>query len=446
MNQAPAVPSGRETQLTSMRQQPTVARSLPRSTLLLGLPLLALAGACWLWLGNSAALALLGCGAAAVLAFHPGVTLALFLTAGTFKAELEPVLPAGLDLTVALGGLLIAGIVLRALRSGVRSVLPRGRLLVPFLAFCFVVALSALSDSANLYGREKALRFLTLTSLAFLAVPAAISSEPRRDAAAGAPFADRGFRQFLLTSVLIGILMVTLGRVTGEGLRAFGATHIATGRVVGLGLIGTCYMLLRPGRRMPARLPWLAVSALLAGGFLYSGSRGSMVALLGTGVITMLVSLSLRHGRRWVLALAGLLVLIGVTVALVAPEAVETMNRRFTHTLSGPLTVTARTRTDRAVAALEQFAEHPVAGAGIGAFDMLSGYGDTGRGDYPHNLLLEVVAELGIFGLAALLLLLFAVLREVLGSLRQSPATGAPAVGAGTAVFAIGTYFLLNAL
>ena len=56
------------------------------------------------------------------------------------------------------------------------------------------------------------------------------------------------------------------------------------------------------------------------------------------------------------------------------------------------------------------FAASPVFGAGLGAFAA------TGADFYPHNLFLEVAAELGLVGLAALAVWLFMAIRGALGS------------------------------
>jgi O-antigen ligase len=50
-----------------------------------------------------------------------------------------------------------------------------------------------------------------------------------------------------------------------------------------------------------------------------------------------------------------------------------------------------------AMKALELFSENPFFGAGLGGYPVNSGYGDD-PGLYPHNTLLEVLAEQGLFG------------------------------------------------
>lgn len=399
------------------------------------LALLVIAGllgtAAVLSLGTRAALFGLALLSAGFLIAYPAVTLVLFLTAGTFKAELETLLPLGIDLTVLLACLLVAGVLGRVVRNGLSRSLTPARLLLPYLALAFCIAVSGSSWSTDTYGQEKTIRFLALTTLGFATVPAAVSSE-------------FDLRLFLIANIVLSTLMVAFGRATPEGLSAFGATHIATGRVVGLGIIACTYLFIKPGRRLLNRLPWLLLAALLLAGLLYSGSRGSLVGLLGAVGLVAGATFAMRRGRRYLLVMTALLIAAGAAVSFLFPSAVEMMNQRLKYALSGPLTVTARTRTERAAAALEQFLEHPFTGAGIGSFSSNYGCPELVRGDYPHNILLEVAAELGLVGLAALVLLLVGGLSAPVRILRTAHGENHKVVAC--TLLAIAGYLMINAL
>jgi O-antigen ligase len=90
------------------------------------------------------------------------------------------------------------------------------------------------------------------------------------------------------------------------------------------------------------------------------------------------------------------------------------------------------------------FREHPLAGVGIGGFDVARGFGDGVRGDYPHNILLEVACELGVLGLVALLLLVWYGLRAGAGAMRRARTRQEFAVAA--TVLTVMVYFLANAM
>jgi len=397
-------------------------------------------------LGTRGLLVLVGLLAAVGLLAYPEVSLLLFLTAGTFKAEISRLMPDVPDPTVVLAGIVAAAVLSRLLRttgSLSKKRAPRAEtsdqrpdtahfvtLAWAYGALLFIVVSSALSLTATDYGRDKALRFATLTTLATVAPYFLIDTETR-------------LARFLIAAVALGGAMTVLGTVTGEGLAAFGATHIATGRVIGLGLIGAGYFFLGVRRRLRRWLVWAPLAGVLLFGFLYSGSRGSLLSLGATLVVIVLLAFAFQRGRRMVLTgLAGCAVL-AVVVTASRPEAVEVMNRRLNYVAEGPLTTTAGTRVRLAQAAFETFGANPLTGVGIGGFDLAWSLSDRPRGQYPHNIFLEVASELGVIGLASLVLLILLGFRNAFRAFRVARGES---LRAAVLVIAIASYFLVNAL
>ena len=383
-------------------------------------------------IGNAAIWAAIGLGLALLLVAFPEVGLGLFLTAGTYKTELVVLLRLPADPTMLLGGLVLAGLFIRMLRQGVKSILPSRQLVVPFGVLLILMVFSQLAGEATLYGREKLLRFGLLTGIAMFAPAGIIGTKAR-------------LRRFVITAVGLGLLMALLGTVAGEGLSAFGSTHIAAGRVLGFALLGVLYLLLESRPHALVRLGLLGALGVLGFGFLSSGSRGSMVALLVSLAVTALISFGLRKGRRWVGI--GLIVFAGAAAALTlaVPAAVETMNRRVTDVLAnGDAIGSARSRVQRAEDAWALFLAHPVVGVGVGGFDQARGRGDGERGDYPHNILLEIGCELGLLGLAAFVALVALALKCVVGAMRAVKRRQEFAVVA--LILAVTVYFLVNAM
>jgi hypothetical protein len=317
--------------------------------------------------GASPWLLLAVCLALALIAF-PEVCLALFLTAGAFKDELSAFLPSGIDATLLLAGLLILGLIVRTLRTGLRATLPPLRLALPLGLLTLVMLTSLLTAEPNLYGREKTLRFVVLTLPAALAAAALLGREPL-------------LRRFLLTFLGLGLVMTVFGTVTSEGLRAFGATHIATGRVIGLGLLAVVYLLSRGRFRLPVLLPALPAGGAMVFGLLYSGSRGALAAFLVSLLATGLLLLSQRRARRWaVVGLAALCLMVGA-VTFLAPDAVRLMNERMRGVnLSTPYAGATGARVNLAQAAVEAFGSSPLVGLGPGGYNLSLGYGDAPRG------------------------------------------------------------------
>lgn len=370
-----------------------------------------------------------------VLVLYPEVTLSLFLLAGVIKTPLAMFATAAgveIDATLLLAALLAAGVFIRGMKLGFRALLPPADLLVPLGCLSLLVLLSALLGPETPYGRDKALRFITLTNLALVAPLVCLNHQDR-------------LRRFLLVNIALGLLMLPLGHVSSEGLIAFGSTHIATGRALGFGVLGSVYLYLRRPS-LAGRLFWLAVGAALLAGLLLSGSRGSFVALVVAVVVAGVLALVARRGRRRILAVAAAAGTMALGVTLFAPTAAETMNRRLTTTVADPLTLTARTRLERATAAVDAFVANPVFGVGIGGFDVIFANADTGRGDYPHNVFLELAAELGLLGLAAFLLLLFRSLRRPLVALLHPERAAGTSPTLSLFILALTCYALVNAL
>ncbi len=383
------------------------------------------------WLGVRLWLPVLGAGLVAMLLKWPEICLLVFLTAGTFKLELASLLRPEVDLTVVLAAVLALGMVVRIPLRGFRDVIPRGRLFVPFSCLALLVLVSSILNSESSYGTAKAMRFVGLTGLALVGGYAVMVDRVR-------------LWRFLAAAGGLGVLMVLAGRVTSAGLTAFNATHIATGRVLGLGLLGALYLLLLIKSGL-GRLALLGVVGVLGFGFLYAGSRGSLVALLVSIAAVGASAFGFRRGRRWVVAAAAVLAVAVAVVTFLEPVAAETMNARVVAVLQDAGSVGAAAgRVERAEEALALFRAHPLFGVGIGGFDLARGYGDGLRGDYAHNIVLEVACELGVLGLALLVALVVPAVVEAVRSVARTRSREEFAAAA--AVLAVLTYFLVNAM
>jgi O-antigen ligase len=381
--------------------------------------------------GSRVWLPVVGAGLLAALVKWPEAGLLLFLSAGTFKSELAALFRTELDVTLVLAAVLALAIAVRVPLRGWEGVVPTKGLSLPFAALASVLLVSALLHPDSSYGWAKTFRFAGLTGLAVLAGYAVVADEAR-------------LTRFLLCAVGMGIFMVLAGRVTSAGLTAFGATHIATGRLLGLGLLGSLYLLLRKRNRL-GRVVLVVALGALGYGFLYSGSRGSLVALAVSLVVVGAASFGFRRGRRWVAAAGAVLAVAAACITFLFPAAAETMNGRVAAVLEDAGSVgSAAGRVERAQDALELFRQQPVFGVGVGGFDLARGYGDGLRGDYPHNIVLEVACELGVLGLALFLAL---VVPALAGAVRAVGRTqNREGFAATAAVLAVLVYFLANAM
>jgi O-Antigen ligase len=143
-------------------------------------------------------------------------------------------------------------------------------------------------------------------------------------------------------------------------------------------------------RRIPT-LPAVALIAVLWTGLYYSYSQSSLAALF-VAVLAIAAIAGTRGVRIGVAAATAALLLVGT--ALVVHEALDTSVRRATSDRSRRVELTARV-----------FAEHPIAGVGIGSQPLASQQLSERSGPKPnfvsHATPVTVAAELGVIGLLA---------------------------------------------
>lgn len=361
-----------------------------------------------------------------VLMRFPEISLALFVGAGMYKAD--PRLAAvGLsdpvDLTVVLAAVCLAGIVLGMVQRRIRLFRPPLAMVVPFAVLLALAVLSLTWTWAPLYGHEKLRRFAGLTTVAF-AVPWVALQDWRH------------VRRMLLTWVALAVAMMldVVGGGFNPGMVGF---YQAFGSSGYLGLANTCaqaviiILFAYPTTRVRWWRVGVMAGALLVSlfGTLLAGARTSIPALLltfatlvGYRTITMtrwafLTGVFDPKSRRLFLVV---LLLFGATgmLLLVAREYFVTLETRLILLLTAP-EVYAAERHALVPSALDAMKSFP-GGLGIGGFTVYHYGFDATRGGFPHNILLEVGAELGLVGLAAFVALCVAAGRTGLRSLRTA--------------------------
>jgi hypothetical protein len=183
------------------------------------------------------------------------------------------------------------------------------------------------------------------------------------------------------------------------------------GRYLAVGIAVTLVLLWLERLRLAIGLPLLAV---LLAGLYFSYSQSSFVALFAAVLLVGLVAGDRR--TRLVLATTAAAVILA-TVGVFAVVTWDESSRRAT---SGRLPLVELT--------LPVFADHPVAGVGVGAqaraSSRLEDARDLKRRNVSHVTPLTVAAELGLLGLAAYAGFLFAAARSSFLALRRDRALG----------------------
>jgi O-antigen ligase len=325
------------------------------------------------------------------------VALILFLFAGQYKTsptfDFVPV-----DITALTFGVsvLAGGWVLFKRRIALRkSDLVLSVLFGMFV--CYGLLSLAWTPSSN-YAQEKGFFLATLTVWPFVAFTHVIGPKPRR------------VRRFMVALLLFSgwiatvVLLVYLSEAVraGQQISAFGrkAGYIGLGRIVGVGALVALMFALRLARSRLLR--WLSAGTFGLYMFLLLviGSRASFIATVIPTLFPLVAGI--RWRRFGVIAYERYIIpfVLFLGSGIVAGGLLF-QNKTFS-TLARLAYLIRTGGEDQArfqlyEQALDIWAANPFFGIGLAGWPIAAGYGDYLM--YPHNLILEIMAELGAVGL-----------------------------------------------
>ena len=251
---------------------------------------------------------------------------------------------------------------------------------------------------STVYAQEKGLFLVTLTIWPFLVFAHIIGLNPQR------------LRRFIVVLLLFSgwiatvslLVYVTGSAPGGQQISAFGrdAGYIGLGRIVGLGaLVALMYAL----RLSESRLyRWISggIFALYMFLLLVIGSRAAFVATAVPAVFPLLVGV--RWQRLEVIAFdryvipyfVGAIIGVSAVTFLFRSEALSTLSRLAYLIRTGG---ESQPRFELWAQTLSIWGENPLFGVGLAGWPIKAGFGDHLM--YPHNMILEIMAELGVVGL-----------------------------------------------
>ena len=378
--------------------------------------------------------------AGGVLSFE-GIFL-LFMFSGTFKADAR-FAASPVDLTVAFLVLSVAWFV--GLYAAGKIQLG-WRLFGYFLYWGILLSLGLLGlvwTPSRVYARDKLLLLATLGTWSLLA--GALVVGPSRERI--------GRLIYCLAALSVWMAAEALAFYVRSGIRysisLLGTTYLGVGRVIGYGCLATLWVILYRLKRLWAKLAAFAwfCSQLFVLAFL--GGRGPLLAataaILMAGFLSFTVRPDLRV-RSTPRARVFLALFLGAVVVVVylaqSGQQLHTITRLL-EALSGAGgdsggSASVRIRLGLYGASLDLWAQRPLLGHGIGAFPVLMGFGD--RRSYPHNILLELLVEMGLVGMLVFLAMLTVVAYSLFagGRLRRD------AEGVGVAMLLVDT--IVNAM
>lgn len=187
----------------------------------------------------------------------------------------------------------------------------------------------------------------------------------------------------------------------------FNWSHVIYGRFVGAAALMTFIFLIK-AEDQKVRFPLLFITILLFSGVLFSGLRAAIIGLPLFSfiyIVNQSIKKQMDGGKRTVLIILILAAALSAYLFLNSTNAVADRLTNLTTASGlhrdGPII----SRLEAYKISLNLFLNNPVAGLGIGGFKNSANGAITLWMNYPHNIILEVMAEYGTIGLLFFLFL-----------------------------------------
>ena len=332
---------------------------------------------------------------------YPEITFGLFLTAGFFKGDprLQDFLPEFFDLTVFFGLIVVLSILCKILKKKLKISRIPNKLFLPYIILVFLMFVSLFYTEAPIYGWDKFLRFITITTLAIFG-PLFLFKDIKK------------LHRFLYTLILVSSLtviesIISYSGIDGDFRTAFGSDYLSLGRMAGVASLMIVYYFLTKNDELKIRFLWFLLFGLNFFGLLYGGGRAPVIAFFVMIIILGLFSLTpkIRINQAKIIKIAGGFILIGIMLFLLSPGLFSTLfdriNILFLQEKGGGSVAVRLNLYDSAIRAIT---ENPIQGLGMGGFSFY--HSGVDQRLHPHNILLEISTEIGIMGLISFLFLI----------------------------------------
>ncbi|WP_179133953.1 O-antigen ligase family protein [Halobacillus massiliensis] len=328
---------------------------------------------------------------------------AVYLFSSTIKLAFNDILPAFVDLTAIF--LLLS--LLAGLKKSIYEGIPK-RVIFPsglYAAICLIMLVSIFYSTSENYAITKVIEFIVLTGWSFI----------------GGFFLVRdhqSLRQFLkyLLFIAVGVSLYVLWSYFNSPNLDVGRVGVAGGSVLGLakitGMGSIIILLLYYYGRSSKKEKVFSAFALGIMGFvlLLTGSRMALIALGFTVLLVFILSLDFTQKdikiKKRVLKLLPLIPLAGIAgFVLYRNGTIDTLLIRIGYLFNQQSNSNSVSgRLERYQVAWDMFSNSPLMGNGIGSFAIE--YTGIDQRNYPHNIFLEFMSEMGTVGFILFLVLL----------------------------------------
>ena len=332
---------------------------------------------------------------------YPEIYFALYLVAGTYKADPRLTsITRFLDFTVFFEALTIFGTLYNIFRNRLKVVIPPRNVFLSYIFLLILGLASLLYTIAPIYGVNKMLRFLLITSPGFFL---GIILIRRRES----------LIRFMSVFVLLAFIMVL--NIINGGIKpgyfgfekALGSNYLALGRIAGTaGLFTLALFLLN--KRLLYKLFFLILTIFFVFGLFISGGRGPLIAFFTSMFLAFVYYIvHLFHIKNGLMVInkRNMKTLIYLFLFLLIIFLIIFYFRDYFNTIFYRLSLLRELRGEstmeriaRYKSALLSFKSSPLFGIGIGGFSVFYKGLDVVKGAYPHDIFLELLSELGLLG------------------------------------------------
>ena len=287
------------------------------------------------------------------------------------------------------------------------------------LLLWFLLASFVLLADSRYYGMYKSFFFLAKVILPLVALTML------------APFDQRDLRVIFATIVLGSVIVAASVLLFGNfqtderATAGSGADPITTAREINLGV--TCLLvsaLSEVGRGRIRRILSVGVAISLLFAAALTGSRGPLVAVVAAiFAVFFFAGFGVRH-RLWMMAQISLITLVlfaALSYSFSELRAYPSFERLEIYATTFGENTSDTGRMDRVKTAVGGFVDSYGLGIGTGGFPTLDRIGVP---DYPHNVFVEVMVELGVIGLLAVTAVLWLALARLMKLVRITRVTG----------------------
>lgn len=282
-----------------------------------------------------------------------------------------------------------------------------------FITFLCIILISNFYTTSINYSLEKTLKFSTITAWAFFGVYFLITNK-------------KGLKDFLKSLATIALAMsiysvIGLGEVAGAKsgfISVAGDNYLGLGRATGLGAIILILLYMTKKTNVLMKMVIILSVLIILFALFSSGSRMPLLSFIFVFFSAFVFSVKVKNGMIYLrkgfktlsfFSIIGIVSFIGLASTGVFDTVIRRIGILFTETSGG---TSAEGRIERYQIAYEVWKNNPILGTGIGSFPIH--YKGIDIVDYPHNIFLELLSEMGLVGLLLFtILILYPVLNLV---------------------------------